>query len=129
MFQAPAEFADAVDFGLDPAIIKSGIELEDHLSIGAFALKLPDDFVLRPELVMLVFFRGNRHEIGQNNFRRVISERCFEHVGVVEVSPRNFCILRWPNAPVSADVWIDNRAKDRWAVETRPAKPVNRAKV
>src|SRR5437016_8155321 len=65
--KTPAEFADALDLRLDPAVIKSRIEFEDHLSIGAFAFDLPDELVFRPKTFSFVLFRCDRHEIRQNN--------------------------------------------------------------
>ena len=67
--EAPAELSNTTDLCLDAAVIEPGIEFEDHGAVAAFAPELPDKLVLRPKALTFDPFRGNRHEIGQNNFR------------------------------------------------------------
>jgi len=108
----PSELADAVNLRCDPAVTEPGIKFDDHIRIAAFAPDLPDEFVLRPEAVLFVLFGSNRHEIRQNNFQGVARECSFEHVRVVQITPRDFAFTLGPNAPASPNFWIKNRAED-----------------
>ena len=88
--KAPAEFADVVDLRLDATVIETWIKFEDDLCVTSFALDLPNELVFGPKSFSFVLFRCDRHEIGQNNFARVIREDRFENIRLVDVTPGSF---------------------------------------
>ena len=88
--ETPAKFADALDLRLNAAVIESRIKFDDHFRVAAIAFDLPDELVFRPKTFSFVLFRCDRHEIGQNNFARVVREDRFENIRLVDVTPGNF---------------------------------------
>jgi hypothetical protein len=103
------------------------IKIENDRRFALVAPDLSDEFVLRPKSSLFFFLGGDRHEIGQHDFARVGEKGCFENVRVVEVTSAHFGIFFSTNAPAAANLWVDNSAEDRSAIESRPAKPIERA--
>src|SRR5438477_13215109 len=123
---SPSELAGIFNFRSDTAVIEPRIKIDNQLYFALRAFDLPNEFVLRPEPLSFLFFRGHRHEIRQDNFSGGGDECCFEHVGVGDVMPRKLRISVRPNAPMAANFWIENGGKNRPAIKARPAKPINR---
>ena len=71
-----------------PLRSEMGWSTTDSITVRGF--DLPNDFVLRPKTFSFVLFRCDRHEIGQNNFARVVREDRFENIRLVDVTPGKF---------------------------------------
>src|SRR6059058_1902748 len=126
---SPSELAGIFNLRSDMAVIEARIKIDDQFHFALRASDLPNEFVLRPEEALFLFFGSHRHEVGQSNFSRFLGERCFENVRIVEVTPRKLRISQRTNAPPTACFLVDNRPENRRAVETWPAKPINRTTI
>src|SRR6266699_2662597 len=125
----PAQPARVFDVRSQTAVVESRVELNHHFGFALFALDLPEQFVLRPKSSLFFFLQGNRHKIGQHNSCRIGRERCLEHVCIFDVTPARLRVALGTNAPAAANSWIKNRTEDRRAIESWPAKPIERATV
>jgi hypothetical protein len=79
----PSELAGIFNLRSNTAVIQARIKIDNQFHFALRAFDLPNEFMLRPEEALFLFFGSHRHEVGQSNFSRFIGERCFENVRLV----------------------------------------------
>src|SRR5262249_9204772 len=105
---------------------ETGTRLDDDVDgdLAAIAPHVAQKLVVGHE--SLLGLRGDRHQIEDDERAARGLEASLEHVRLVGIATRHASVADRRDAPAAA-VRIEERAENRWAVETRPAQPVDRA--
>jgi hypothetical protein len=73
-----------------PVLLEPRRKLHKDFYFALLAFNLPNDLVFGPEGAPLVFPRGNRDEVGQDNLAGCSKKCRFENIRVPEVPPAYF---------------------------------------
>src|SRR3954471_18260647 len=80
----------------------------------------------RPERGSFVFFRSDRHQIGQCGVAICGSEARFQNVCILDVAAFSLISASRSDAPEASPLEIEQCGKDGWTIEARPTQPIER---